>query len=175
MSDDAIETSAKTLWGETSFWSTWLFGTLVSTFGLISFIQHMFGVHLVPVFAHGLEVYRVVAHTFIGWLYWPFLWLTQYISLSWFHFSLRIAIPGWWKDLTAISTLSMAALMRGMVFMTDRTPLSSAPISKIRYVATILLMMISTLILGILMIGFYAIYSFGRLWRKHPGGTLAGC
>lgn len=108
MAESDRGSTGRTLRAEVSFWSTWVFGTLISAVGTISFIQHVFGVHLIPTYAHGLEIYRVVVHTFVGWLYWPFLWLVQYVSLNWLHFPLRITIPGWWKDLATVSSAIVA-------------------------------------------------------------------
>jgi hypothetical protein len=105
MSDSGADTSGRALWRESSFWSGWVFGTLAAAVGLISFVQHVFGVHLIPVYAHGLDVYRVVIHSVIDWLYGPVIWLAL-------HFHLSIAIPDWWKDLTVISTLAAGTLIR---------------------------------------------------------------
>ncbi len=99
---------------EVSFWSTWLFGTAVSTVAVISFIQIKFGAHLVPAYAHGLAVYREVAHSIVGWFYSPFVYPIELVA-SWFHFSLHISIPGWWKDLASISMVSSMAAFRGMI------------------------------------------------------------
>jgi hypothetical protein len=112
MSYSGANTSGRALWRESSFWSGWVFGTLAAAVGLISFVQHVFGVHLIPVYAHGLDVYRVVIHSVIDWLYAPAIWLAQSLSRLLFHFHLKIAVPDWWKDLTVISTLAAGTLIR---------------------------------------------------------------
>jgi hypothetical protein len=99
--------------GERSFWS-WLFATFVSAVAVINFIQHVFGVQLMPFYAHGLYFYREVVHSAVGWLYAPFVFFVEWVA-SLFHFSLRISIPGWWKDLATLSTISVAALIRSIL------------------------------------------------------------
>ncbi len=96
---------------EVSFWATWLFGTGVSTIGVISFIQIVFGVHLVPSYAHGLEVYREVVYSILEWLYVPFVYFVEWVA-SLFEFPLRITIPSWWSDLATLSMVSTAAFYR---------------------------------------------------------------
>jgi hypothetical protein len=96
---------------EVSFWSTWLFGTALSTVAVISFIQIVFHVPLVPTYSHGLAVYREVVHSIFGFLYVPFVYLIEWVA-SRIHFTLRITIPAWWNDLAALSMVSTAAFYR---------------------------------------------------------------
>lgn len=95
--------------------SAWLFGTAVSAAAVISFIQLVFEVHLWPPYAHWLSVYREVVHSTVTMVYNPFVVLAERIASLWFHFSLRISIPAWLKDLTTISTVNAAANLRGTI------------------------------------------------------------
>jgi hypothetical protein len=101
--------------GGVFFRSAWLFGTAVSAAAFISFIQLVFEVHLVPPYAHWLSVYREVLHSTVTTVYSPFVLLAERIASLWFHFSLRISIPAWWKDLATISTVNAAANLRGAI------------------------------------------------------------
>jgi len=93
----------------------WLFGTAVSAAAVISFIQTVFGVRLVPPYAHWISLYREIVHSAVTVVYNPLILLADRIASSWFHFSLRITIPGWWKDLVILSTMNAAANLRGSI------------------------------------------------------------
>jgi hypothetical protein len=111
MAEDDHRSIGRSFRTEISFW-WWLIGIFGLAIGIISFIQHWFPVHLIPTYSQGLDVYRSVMHTSMGWLYWQFVWLAQYVSLTWFHWPLKISIPGWWKDLATISCLSSGIFFR---------------------------------------------------------------
>ena len=148
---------------EVSFWSTWLFGTAISTVGIISFVQHVFGIQLVPAYAHGLEVYREVIHTFLGWLYLPFVYSIEWVA-SWFKFHLDISIPGWWKDLVAVSTVSMAANTRAL-FMVQRVTSSLSFLALHAAVRLLVAMTLLPLLLipAVLYVPFYKFLEAERL------------
>jgi hypothetical protein len=141
---------------EVSFWSAWLFGTAVSTVGVISFIQAVFGVHLVPTYAHGLAVYREVVHSIFGWLYLPFVYFIEWAA-SWFHFSVHITIPGWWKDLATISFVTVMALVR-MLFK------ENAGASLRVKLGIVILSLIAGLTLCGLILLFITIFWWRKLW-----------
>jgi hypothetical protein len=48
-------------------------------------------------------------------VYNPLVVLAELTASSWFHFSVRISIPSWWKDLATISTVNAAANLRGSI------------------------------------------------------------
>ncbi len=152
----------RTLWDEASFWSTWFFGTLISAVGLVSFFQHVFDVPLIPDYAHGLAAYRLWVHTFMGWLYWPFVSLAQFASLSWFHVPIKIVVPAWLRDLAAISTVSVVAIKRAENFLlVDRNRLPPEPIWRQ------LRRLVARVVAGITLWGFVLAYRTIRpLWRS---------
>ena len=112
MSDAGGVTDAKTFWDEVAFWSTTVLGTVATSFGLISLAQHFFGIQLIPVYAHGLALYRELGHRVVGELYAPFIWLAQYVSLTWYHLPFELSIPGWWKDMATVSMAFAAVDVR---------------------------------------------------------------
>jgi hypothetical protein len=95
--------------------TAWLSATAVSAAAVISFIQIAFGVRLVPSYAHLLSLYREFMHSIVTMVYSPLILLAERIASSWFHLSLRISIPSWWKDLATISTMNAAANLRGSI------------------------------------------------------------
>jgi hypothetical protein len=139
---------------EASFWSAWLFGMAVSTVGAVSFIQHVFDVQLLPIYADGLHIYREVVHSFFGWLYAPFIYFIEWVA-SWLHFPLRIIIPGWWKDLATISSITMAAVFRSSV-MLNRS-YSERRVLEDSYRMPSLLYMLYLLFLGVTLVGLVGV------------------
>jgi hypothetical protein len=137
---------------EVSFWFYWLFGTAVTTVGIISFVQIAFGIHLVPAYAHGLAVYRDVVHSVFGTLYVPFVYFIERVA-SWFHFSLRITIPGWWKDLATISTINMMAFFRGFVIAGRDLEPGSEPKKDLLDTARAAEVILAFLVAGVMLFG----------------------
>ena len=127
--DTAIEKTTSVLrqvsafLGGVFFRSVWLFGAAVSAAAVISFIQIVFGVHLIPRYAHWLSLYREVVHSAVTMVYNPFILLAERIASLWFHFPLRISISAWWKDLATISTMNAAANLRGSIVAQRPFPL----------------------------------------------------
>jgi hypothetical protein len=149
MSANDTGTRKSSLRREVSLWWGWLFGTAVSTVGVISFIQTVFGIHLVPAYAHGLSVYREVVHTLFSLLYTPLILLVEWVA-SWFHLSLRISIPGWFMDLAALSTVNMAAWIRGKC-LAEGIPWSEA--NKVRIIWDIM-------VYGLTLFGSFMVLAF---------------
>jgi hypothetical protein len=94
----------------------YLCGVAVSTVAAISFIQHVAGLDLIPIYAHWLSVCRGILNSIVTGLYAPFVLIAERVVL-WFQFPLQISIPEWWKDLVALSTLNAAANLRGSIVM----------------------------------------------------------
>jgi hypothetical protein len=90
---------------EILFRSLYLFGAAVSAMAVVSLIQGVLDVHLMPAYAHWLAVGREFVGSIVTLLYTPFV---------------RIYIPEWWKDLAALSTFNAAANLRGSIVMRGR-------------------------------------------------------
>jgi hypothetical protein len=99
--------------------SLYLFGAAVSAIAIISLIQGVLDVHLMPTQAHWLSVGRDFIGSTVTLVYAPFV-LAAERAATWLHFPLRIDIPEWWKDLAALSTLNAAANLRGSIAMRNR-------------------------------------------------------
>ena len=97
----------------------YLFGATVSAIAVISLIQGVVDVHLMPAQAHWLSVGRDFIGSMVTLLYAPFV-LAAERAAAWLHFPLQIDIPKWWKDLAALSTLNAAANLRGSIVMRSR-------------------------------------------------------
>jgi hypothetical protein len=104
---------------EILFRSLYLFGAAVSAMAVISLIQGVFDVRLMPAYAHWLAVGREFVGSIVTLLYTPFV-LAAERAAAWLHFPLRIYIPEWWKDLAALSTFNAAANLRGSIVMRGR-------------------------------------------------------
>ena len=110
--DIANDNSSTSSLSEILFRSLYLFGAAVSTIAVISLIQNVFGVHLMPRYAQWLFAGREFLDWIVTALYTPFVLLAERAA-SWLQLPLRISIPEWWKDLAALSTLNAAAHISG--------------------------------------------------------------
>jgi hypothetical protein len=97
----------------------YLFGATVSAVAVISLVQRVLGVSLMPAYAHWLSVGREFLNSIITLFYTPFV-LGAERAASWLHFPLQIYIPEWCKELAALSTLNAAANLRGAIVMRNK-------------------------------------------------------
>lgn len=101
---------------DAAFWSANIFGTLTAAASIISIVQHLFDVSLVPAFARGLLAYRYIAHTVTDWVLAPFVYAIETLSV-WLQYPLVIDAPDWWLDLTLISLVSAGAAIRSQLMI----------------------------------------------------------
>lgn len=101
---------------DAAFWSTNVFGTLTAAASIISIVQHLFDISLVPAFARGLLAYRYIAHTVTEWLLAPLVYVIETLSV-WLKYPLVIDAPQWWLDLTLISLVSAGAAIRSQLML----------------------------------------------------------
>ena len=99
---------------DAAFWSANVFGTLTAAASIISIVQHLFDISLVPAFARGLLAYRYIAHTVTDWVLAPFVYAIETLSI-WLQYPLVIDTPDWWIDLTIISLVSSGAAIRSIL------------------------------------------------------------
>jgi hypothetical protein len=97
----------------------YVFGAAASATAIVSLIQGLLDVHLVPTYAHWLSVGREFIGSIGTLLYAPLVFAAERAA-DWLHFPLRIEIPEWWKGLAELSTLNAAANLRGSIAMRNR-------------------------------------------------------
>jgi hypothetical protein len=115
----ANDNSSPLFLSEILFRSFYLFGAALSAMAVTSLIQSVFDVDLMPAYAHWLAVGREFVGSVVTLLYTPFV-LAAERAASWLDVPLRIYIPGWWKELAALSTFNAAANLRGSIVMRGR-------------------------------------------------------
>lgn len=101
---------------DAAFWSTNVFGTLTAAASIISIVQHLFDISLVPAFARGLLAYRYIAHTVTEWLLAPLVYVIENLSVR-LQYPLVFDAPQWWLDLTLISLVSAGAAIRSQLML----------------------------------------------------------
>jgi hypothetical protein len=97
----------------------YVLGAAVSAIAVISLVQGVLAVDLMPTYAHWLSVGREGIDSIVTLLYTPLV-LAAERAASWLQLPLRVYIPEWWKDLAALSTLNAAANLGGSIVMRSR-------------------------------------------------------
>ncbi|MGZ3298938.1 MAG: hypothetical protein ACXU8O_07985, partial [Asticcacaulis sp.] len=91
--------------------TTKFLGVVLAVPSIISFLQHVLHVGLVPVFSDFVNYYRALFAPVFAVLYMPIYGLFHWFRLDW-------TIPSWVRDLHTLSTIGCGIVARG-IFSVD--------------------------------------------------------